>query len=148
MYFLERHPIQFLTCSWKVLCTSGKNKQPPYRSLLMTDLLTKEENKHLQQQLAQNQFNFQQKWKHSNCIKCSMLMPWHCQIEAHQAPLKTRFFFMKKRKNPQKYNSFHNHTAVLGTACLVHNQLWHQTKTTFSFSWREVLWPNKLRTRD
>lgn len=72
IHFLERRPIQFFTYSWKALYTSGKNKQNPYHSVLMIDLLNKEKNKHPQQLLAWNQFHFKQKWKHSECIKYSM----------------------------------------------------------------------------
>lgn len=36
----------------KLSVHQGKTNKPPYHSLLMADLLTKEENKHLQQQLA------------------------------------------------------------------------------------------------
>lgn len=60
----------------------------------------------------------------------------------------------QKRRNPQKYISFHNYIAVLGTCCLVHNQLRNQTKAKFSFSQMEfygLYWslvPNRLRDRD
>lgn len=50
--FLKDVQIQFFIYSWKALYTSGKNKQNPYHSMLMIDLLNKEKNKHPQQLLA------------------------------------------------------------------------------------------------
>lgn len=136
--FLKDVQIQFFIYSWKALYTSGKNKQNPYHSMLMIDLLNKEKNKHPQQLLAWNQFHFKQKWKHSECIKYSMP---DCMTLSNRS---TSSF-------PQKYSSSQNHKAGLRTVCLVCNQLRNQIKAKFSFTWTKLygpcwsLAPNRLR---
>lgn len=88
-----------------------------------------------------------------NALNIPCLIVWHIQIEEPQAPLKTQFFFIRKGGIHKKTYSFHNHIALWGTACPVHNQLRNQTKIKFSFSWIEfygLCWslaPNRLRDR-